>query len=252
LTVAYDGEGFCGFAPQREGRTIHGVLSAAVQSLDPDVSPLRGASRTDAGVHARGQVVAFDPSRDIPCKGWVLGVNAALPRDVAVQRAEEVEPGFEPRAKNHGKRYRYRVMVDRVRDPLLDQRAWRVDPPFDRDRAMAEAAAMLGTHDFRAFRSSADERQQTIRTLNKVELRDVERGFEVVVEGSAFLHNMVRIMVGTLVDVGRGRLAAGAVARALGSGDRSDLGMTAPAHGLCLDEVFLELDGSSPEGSSWP
>lgn len=224
------------------------MLLAAIRELDPDVSAIRGASRTDAGVHARAQVVAFDPSRSIPCRGWVLGVNAALPGDVAVRRAREVAPGFEPRA-NSGKRYRYSVMVDRVRDPLLDARAWRVDPPFDRGRATDEARALLGTHDFRAFRSSSDERVQTTRTLRKVALVETERGFEVIVEGSAFLHNMVRIMVGTLVDVGRGRLAPGAVARALGSGDRSVLGMTAPAHGLVLDEVFFEDLG---EGASWP
>ena len=194
----------------------------------------------------------------------MLGVNAALPSDLAVRRAREVEPGFEPRAKSRGKRYRYTVMLDRVRDPLLDDRAWRVDPPFDRVRAGEEAKALLGTHDFRAFRASSDERVVTTRTLDRVELRDHERGFEVVVEGSAFLHNMVRIIVGTLVDVGRGRLAPGAVARALASGDRSVLGMTAPAQGLMLDEVFLDplnalVALEAPENgsvvsepSSWP
>jgi tRNA pseudouridine38-40 synthase len=225
------------------------VLTAAVRTLDPDVSHLRGVSRTDAGVHARAQRVAFDPSRDIPCKGWVLGVNSALPADLAVRRAAEVEPGFEPRANSRGKRYRYRVMLDRVRDPLLDGRAWRVDPPFSIEAAADEARTLLGTHDFRAFRSSHDERVDTRRTLTRVDLeRPDERTLDVVVEGSAFLHNMVRIIVGTLVDVGRGRLAPGAVARALGSGDRSVLGMTAPAHGLCLDEVFLEVE----EAASWP
>lgn len=228
------------------------MLTAAVHSIDPGASFLRGASRTDSGVHARGQVVAFDPSRDIPCKGWVLGVNAALPTDLAIRRAQEVEPGFEPRAKSRGKRYRYTVMLDRVRDPLLDGRAWRVDPPFDRERTHAEARMLLGTHDFRAFRASSDERIVTTRTLDKVELRDHDRGFEVVVEGSAFLHNMVRIIVGTLVDVGRGRLSPGAVARALASGDRTDLGMTAPAQGLTLDEVFLELGDVPSESLSWP
>lgn len=231
------------------GRTIHGVLTGAVRSLDPGASNLRGASRTDAGVHARAQAVSFDSSRVIPCKGWVLGLNAALPADVAVRRAQEVAPGYDPRANGHGKRYRYSLMVDRVRDPLLDGRAWRIDPPFDRAAAEAEAANLLGTHDFRAFRSSSDERLETRRTLTKVELRgDGTRELEVVVEGSAFLHNMVRIIVGTLVDVGRGRLAAGAVARGLASGDRTALGMTAPAHGLVLDEVFLDTG----EGASWP
>lgn len=220
-----------------------------MRSLDPGVSSLRGVSRTDAGVHAHAQMVSFDPSHDIPCKGWVLGVNSALPGDIAVRRAREVAPGFDPRANSRGKRYRYRAMVDRVRDPLLDGRAWRVDPPFDVDAAAAEARALLGTHDFRAFRSSSDERVETRRTLTRVDLVLDGRVLEVIVEGSAFLHNMVRIIVGTLVDVGRGRLGAGAVARALESGDRSVLGMTAPAHGLFLDEVFLDLPD---EGASWP
>lgn len=225
-----------------------------MRRLDPDASVLRGASRTDAGVHARGQVVAFDPSRAIPCKGWVLGVNAALPSDVAIRHAREVDPGFEPRAFSRGKRYRYVVMLDRVRDPLIDRRAWRIDPPFDRDAAAAEAAAVLGTHDFRAFRSSHDERVDTTRTLHRVELvvGQDPRLLEVIVEGSAFLHNMVRILVGTIVDVGRGRLRAGASARALASGARTDLGMTAPAHGLFLDQVFLELGDLEAGGAAWP
>lgn len=230
---------------------MHGELTRAVRALDPDASTLRGASRTDSGVHARGQVVAFDPSRTIPCKGWVLGVNAALGSDVAVRSAREVEPGFEPRAKSRGKRYRYVLMIDRVRDPLIDTRAWRVDPPFDRALVETETRALLGTHDFRAFRSSADARTETVRTLSRVDLVNGPdpRLLDVVVEGSAFLHNMVRIIVGTLVDIGRGRLRPGAVARALGSGDRSDLGMTAPAHGLFLDEVFLDVE---PSGAAWP
>ncbi len=222
-----------------------------MRTLDANASSLRGASRTDSGVHSHGQVVAFDPSRAIPCKGWVLGVNAALGHDLAVRSAREVEPGFEPRAKSRGKRYRYVLMIDRVRDPLIDTRAWRVDPPFDRALVEAEARALLGTHDFRAFRSSADARIETVRTLERVDLVSGPdpRLLEVVVEGSAFLHNMVRIIVGTLVDVGRGRLRPGAVARGLGSGDRSDLGMTAPAQGLFLDEVFLDLRS---EGAVWP
>jgi len=252
LTVAYDGQDFRGFAPQKEGRTVHGVLTEAVRSLDPNVSLLRGASRTDAGVHARGQVVSFDPSRAIPCKGWVLGVNSALPPDLAVRHAREVEPGFDPRAFGRGKRYRYVVMLDRVRDPLVDRRAWRIEPPFDEARARSEAASVLGTHDFRGFRTSADERVDTVRTLSRVELVSTPdpRLLEIVVEGTAFLHNMVRILVGAIVDVARGRLAPGACARALVSGARTDLGITAPANGLMLDEVFLDL--SQQAGATWP
>jgi tRNA pseudouridine38-40 synthase len=250
LTVAYDGAAFHGFAPQREERTVHGVLSGAVAALDPNASLLRGASRTDAGVHARGQVVSFDPSRSIPVKGWVLGLNAHLPADVAVRHAREVAPGFDPRAAGRGKRYRYRVMVDQVRDPLASGRVWRIDPSLDLDRARTEALSLLGTHDFRAFRSSHDMRTETTRTITRADVLEDDRGFEVVVEGNAFLHNMVRIIVGTLVDVARRRLAPGAVIRAFENGTRESLGMTAPAQGLLLDEVFL--DPAAIGGPSWP
>jgi tRNA pseudouridine38-40 synthase len=250
LTVAYDGASFFGFAPQREGRTVHGVLTDAIRSLDPGAGKLRGASRTDSGVHARGQAVAFDPSRTIPPKGWVLGVNAALPTDVAVRAAREVMPGFEPRAHGRGKRYRYGLMVDRVRDPLEEARRWRIDPPFDLAAARAEGTLAIGTHDFRAFRTASDPRVDTVRTLGRVDVVEIDaRALEIVVEGSAFLHNMVRILVGAIVDVARGRLRPGAIARALASGARADLGITAPAHGLLLDEVFLELE---PAGAAWP
>ncbi len=257
LSVAYDGEAFSGFAPQPGQRTVYGVLLEAIRALDPGVSGLRGASRTDAGVHARAQAVALDPTRAIPAKGWVLGVNAALPRDLAVRTARRVPRGYEPRAHGRGKRYRYHLLVDRVRDPMLERTAWRIDPPFDRARAEAELAAILGTHDFTAFRSASDPRVDTLRTLDRVTIvaprAEDPRQLAIEVEGNAFMHNMVRIIAGTAVDVGRGRLRAGATARALASGARTDLGMTAPAHGLILDEVRLELPPLLLTGDdAWP
>jgi tRNA pseudouridine38-40 synthase len=257
LSVAYDGAAFAGFAPQPGQRTVHGVLLDAVHAIDPGVSKLRGASRTDAGVHARAQAVALDPTRAIPPKGWVLGVNAALPPDLAVRTARRVPRGYEPRANGRGKRYRYYLLVDRVRDPMLERVAWRIDPPFERARAEAELAAIVGTHDFTAFRSASDPRVDTIRTLDRVTIveprADEPRLLAIEVEGNAFMHNMVRIIAGTAVDVGRGRLKPGATARALASGGRTDLGMTAPPHGLILDEVRLELPPLSTNGDdAWP
>jgi tRNA pseudouridine38-40 synthase len=268
LKVAYDGTAFAGFAPQPGQRTVYGVLLDAVRTLDPSVERLRGASRTDAGVHARAQAVALDPSRAIPSKGWVLGVNAALPPDLAVRAARWVPRGYEPRANGRGKRYRYHVLVDGVRDPLLERTAWRVDAGFDAAAAEAELASIVGTHDFRAFRSAADPRVDTTRTLTRAclvtPLAEEPRLVAVEVEGNAFLHNMVRIIAGTAVDVGRGRLRPGAAARALVSGARTDLGMTAPAHGLILDEVRLAIpsipepepgeprDDATTRGAPWP
>jgi tRNA pseudouridine38-40 synthase len=251
LEVAYDGTAFHGWAAQKAVRTVEETLLGAVAALDPRVRAVRGASRTDAGVHADGQLAAFDTTRDIPPRGWVLGLNQHLPDDVAVRAARPVAPGFSPRFAARGKRYRYRVLVDSVRDPALRARTWRVSD-VDVEAVAREAQAAVGTHDFVAFRSSGDERENTVRTLSRV---DVEREAHpqvvaVVVEGNAFLYNMVRILVGTLIDVGRGRLEPGAVARALESRDRGQAGTTAPAQGLVLERVEVDL----PEGSGprWP
>ncbi len=254
LQVAYDGTAFHGWAAQaseRAVRTVEETLRGAVLALDPKASRLRGSSRTDAGVHADGQMVAFDTEREIPARGWVLGVNQHLPDDVAVRVARPVEPGFSPRFSARGKRYRYRVMVDVVRDPRWRSRAWRL-AEVDADVMRAEGLAAVGTHDFAAFRSAGDERAVTVRTITRVAVEaDADpRVLGVVVEGSAFLYNMVRILVGTMADVARGRLPPGSVARALASLDRRDAGTTAPAHGLTLEHVDLKLPPGT--GAPWP
>lgn len=252
LQVAYEGTAFHGWAAQAGVRTVEEVVLGAVAAMNPRVRAVRGTSRTDAGVHAEGQRVAFDTQRDIPPRGWVLGLNQHLPEDVSVRAACAVPPGFAPRFAARGKRYRYRVLVDPVRDPFWRTRAWRVSE-LDLDAAAAEARAAVGTHDFVAFRSSGDERENTVRSLTRVALEPPSAPgapLGVVVEGNAFLYNMVRILVGTMIDVGRGRLQPGAIERALASRDCRDAGTTAPAHGLVLERVELQL----PEGSGepWP
>jgi tRNA pseudouridine38-40 synthase len=253
LQVAYDGTDFHGWASQAGvgTRTVEDTLRGAVLALDPRASKLRGTSRTDAGVHADGQMVAFDAQRDIPPRGWVLGVNQQLPADVAVRTARTVAVDWSPRFASRGKRYRYRVLLDVVRDPRWRTRAWRL-PVLDLALMAAEGAAAVGTHDFAGFRSAGDERAVTVRTLTRVAIEPEAdpRVVGVVVEGSAFLYNMVRILVGTMADVARGRLAPGSVARAIEARDRRLAGTTAPAHGLTLEHVDLEL----PEGAGepWP
>ncbi len=252
LQVAYDGTAFHGWAAQKAVRTVEETLHGAVIAIDPRASTVRGASRTDAGVHAEGQLAAFDSMREIPARGWVLGLNQHLPEDVAVRAAHEVPPGYTPRFAARGKRYRYRMLVDPVRDPAWRARAWRVSE-VDVAAMTREALAARGTHDFIAFRSSGDERENTVRTLSRVDVEHEAdpRVVAVVVEGNAFLYNMVRILVGTMVDVGRGRLEQGAVARALESRDRRVAGTTAPAHGLTLERVDVD-DLPSGAGERWP
>jgi tRNA pseudouridine38-40 synthase len=251
LTLAYDGTAFKGWASQKGERTVEDTLLGAIRALDPRASAPRGTSRTDAGVHAEGQLAAFDATLDIPPRGWVLALNQHLPDDVAVRAARRVPAGFHPRFSNRGKRYRYRLLLDRVRDPHLGRRTWRIGWPLDRERLEREARAVVGTHDFAAFRGAGDQRQGTVRTITRCGIEpESDRVLSIVIEGNAFLYNMVRILVGTLVEVARSRMDEGAIARALEAKDRRVAGPTAPAQGLTLEHVDVELPPEA--GEPWP
>ena len=245
LSIAYDGRPFSGFAPQPGRRTVAGELLGALRAIDPRIAEVRGASRTDAGVHALDQRVAFDPTREYPLRAWVDGAGKHLPETIAIRAARYVPRGYTPRFESVSKTYRYALLVDSRPDPFHVGRAWRV-PELARDgaleRARVEAEFAVGTHDFAAFRGSLDARENTVRTVHacRVDVAPHDPRLVVVeVRGSAFLYNMVRILVGALVDVGRGRLAPGAIVRALASKQRRDLGITAPPDGLVLARYTL-------------
>jgi len=240
LTVAYDGRNFSGWAMQDGTRTVAGELLGAIRQMDPSVTGVRGVSRTDAGVHARGQLAAFTPGRTIAPRGWALGLVAHLPDEITIRQAARVLDAEDPRGRTVRKRYRYLILRDVVRDPFWAGRAMRYGKPLDLGILRAEAESLVGTHDFRAFRSSADTRTNTIRTIEQILVEPLAgdpRVLAVDVVGNAFMHNMVRIIVGALLDVARGRLPRGQLAQVLRSGTRSDLGMTAPAAGLYLEHV---------------
>jgi tRNA pseudouridine38-40 synthase len=251
LTLAYDGGPFSGYAKQKNGRTIAGELEGAIATVDPKASTTRGVSRTDAGVHARGQLVAFDSTKNIDPRGWVLALNRELPREIAIVRAARTPARFEPRRAVLSKTYVYRILESRTRDPLVDRFAWRL--PYRLNQLdMQEAAATLeGEHDFRAFRGSADAREETVRHIFRISLSPAaedSRITELTVTGNKFLYNMIRIIAGTLVDIGRGFLPKDATTRALRSGLRKDLGMTAPPDGLVLRSIEL----TEPGTDEWP
>jgi len=253
--VAYDGTAFSGWASQRDERTrtVEDAVRGAILAVDPGADGPRGASRTDAGVHAEEQLAAFDATLDIPARGWVLALNQHLPDDVAVRWARHVPRGYAPRFASRKKRYRYELLLDKLRDPLLRDRAWRIGYDMDMALLEREATKIVGTHDFAAFRSSRDERKETIRTIHDVGVTrsgvDARR-WSILVEGNAFLYNMVRILVGTLVDVATGRLPEGTIARALAVQDRALAGQTAPAHGLTL--AAIDVDIPEEAGERWP
>lgn len=251
LTVAYDGRLFSGWAPQKNARTVAGELLGAIQAIDPTVKEVRGASRTDAGVHARGQIAAFDTEKATPPKGWALGLAAHLPDEIGIRSAARAPLGCQPRHASIRKHYRYHLLRDPLRDPFWAGRAWRLSHHLDVELANREAEALVGTHDFAAFRASGDERTETVRTIESVslsELHDDPRVLVIDVVGNAFLYNMVRIIAGTLVDVARRRLPQGAVLRGLASKRRDDLGMTAPASGL----VLMSIEHRIPTEDAYP
>jgi tRNA pseudouridine38-40 synthase len=259
LTVAYDGTEFAGFQRQPDQRTVASELAAAAQRICRHEVAIRAASRTDAGVHAEGQIAAFNTERELSPERWASALNRYLPPDIAVRSAEACAVDYEPRFDARNKTYRYLFNIGTTRDPLLHTRAWHLGQRTGlRSRgpgsdgllsidlpAMREACTRLqGTYDFRAFRASADRRENTQRTLTRVELHENYAAranlLALEVQGDSFMMNMVRILAGTLVDVGRGRMTPDDVAKLLTDvGDRRDGGATAPAHGLTLVAVTL-------------
>jgi tRNA pseudouridine38-40 synthase len=243
LVLRYDGTGFSGWQRQRGVPTVQEALETAAAVLTCEPVTVRGAGRTDAGVHALAQVASFSTARVIPEHGWLQGLNAKLPPAIGITDVRVAPDGFDPRRASGGKRYRYLLHTHPVRDPFLRDRAWHVHHPLRLDALEDEARALVGTHDFRAFRAADCERKTTVRTLFRVALVRNWLGRQdllaLEVEGTAFLKNMVRVLVGTLVDVARDRLPPGSVAARLHDLDRTQAGITAPPQGLYLDEVFL-------------
>jgi tRNA pseudouridine38-40 synthase len=207
-----------------------------------------GASRTDAGVHARGQVVCFRTEKVIPLHGIRRGLNSLLPDAIAVVAASEVADDFHPRHSATGKHYRYTILVRPDRSPRWHARTWHVAQPLDLDAMREGARALVGEHDFAAFRAAGCTARTTMRRIESIHVaRDLVLGADTLhvdVLGNAFLRNMVRIIVGTLVEVGLGRMAPAQVGEILAGRDRTKAGPTAPAHGLELIEV--RYDGTRP------
>ena len=245
LIVEYDGTSLCGWQRQANGPTVQGHLEAALAQLLSHDAPVIGASRTDAGVHARGQVASFRTARPIPLHGIRRGLNSLLPPAIAIRDAAEAPDDFHPRFSATGKHYRYTILTRPDRSPRWRDRAWHRPEPLSLEAMAAAAAPLLGEHDFAAFRAAGCTAATTTRRVDAIELSTPDPELLIVdVRGNAFLRNMVRILVGTLVEVGMGRRPVGQVAEILESRDRTRAGITAPAGGLELIEVCY--DGSRP------
>ncbi len=238
LTLEYDGTDYVGWQIQANGPSVQEAVEAALALVLGERVRLISSGRTDAGVHARGLVVHFLTDRDLPLAAFREGVNRYLPRQIAVRAAAEVPPEFHARFSARGKWYRYAIYQDAVRSAWFDRTSWHLRAPLDIP-AMTEAAALfVGRHDFAAFRSAGCDARTTVRKIFSVDLSREEELLLIDVKGEGFLRNMVRVMVGTLVEIGLGKRPVGDVARLLQEGRRESAGMTAPAQGLCLMEVW--------------
>jgi len=239
LTVAYHGAGFRGMAAQPKQRTVAGVLGHAVEKLVQSPVHLTMAGRTDAGVHAWGQVVAFDAlaASEVQPDDLARRLNRLLAPEVVVRSAEIVADDFDPRRWATGRRYRYTVLNRPLADPWLADTAWWVPGPLDLRTMRAGGDPLLGEHDFSSFcRRQGDA--SLVREVRSADWLDRGEGLlQFEIEASSFCQQMVRAIVGTLVDAGLGKRTAADVAIALRAHDRSKAGPVAPPHGLCLWEV---------------
>ena len=238
LTIAYDGSQYHGWQVQPGFTTVQGTIQEAVRGLlGPDVR-LFGASRTDAGVHALGQAGLIQIDSPIPTENLARAITGRLPGDIAIVRAEDVPMGFDVIGEVTNKLYRYTIFCGKVRPVLHRNFCWHLPSAPDAEAMDAAAKPLVGKHDFKSFASAADNRQDSVRTVFRCDvtekIEDDNCWVYIEVEGDGFLYNMVRNIVGSLVEVGVGRWEPERIAQALEARDRRAAGPIAPPNGLCL------------------
>jgi tRNA pseudouridine38-40 synthase len=242
MTIAYDGAAYAGWQVQKTGVGVQQRVEEAVAKIFPGAGRLHSSSRTDTGVHALGMVAHVEIPKGefkMPASKAALAINAHLPRDIRVMAAWRCRADFDARFSAKGKQYRYFVWIGPAMNPLLRHTAWHVSRPLDLAAMRSAAKFFLGRHDFKSLAGTRSyEMISTARTLTRCDLRRSGRLLTFIIEGDGFLYKMCRGIVGTLVQVGQGKIPPSAIRQILDKKDRRAAGMTAPAHGLVLWKVF--------------
>jgi tRNA pseudouridine38-40 synthase len=240
-TIAYDGTNFAGYQIQPNKRTVQGELEHALATMHKgQFIRVFASGRTDAGVHAHGQVIHFDSPMTIPAAGWLKALNALLPDDIVVKEVEPVDSSFHARFSATSKEYRYKVRTAQEKDVFLRNYTFHFPYLLNYD-AMKEALQFIvGTHDFTSFCSAKTEIEDKVRTIYEADfvISDSDLIFKFV--GNGFLYNMVRILVGTMLDVGQGRIRPADIPAIINGKNRNLAGKTAPSHGLYLWKVYYD------------
>lgn len=240
LIIEYFGKNYNGWQRQTNGVGVQQVLEDTLSGLLEQSVTVIGSGRTDTGVHALGQAAHFDADTRIPAEKLVFAANALLPHDIKIKSCLEAAPGFHAQYDAKSKTYRYQTYVSRIPSPLRDDRFAQIIPPLDIDKIKRCAAKLVGRHDFAAFSSSGSQKKTSVREIYGIEV--LESGDELYFEisGNGFLYNMVRIIVGTLVFIGKGKLPEETIDIMLETGNRKLGGKTFPAKGLLLKSVCYE------------
>ena len=237
LTIAYDGTNYCGWQIQPNGITVEEVLNKALKKLTSEDILVIGASRTDSGVHALGNVAVFDTETTIPADRIAMALNQRLPEDIVITKSEEVPLDFHPRYCNCSKTYEYHIINTRIPDPTRRLTNYFVSYELNPDNMRKAASYLVGEHDFVSFCNVRTDVENTVRTITALDILQDGDEITIRITGNGFLYNMVRIIVGTLIRVGRGFYEPEKVKEILEAKDRKAAGVTAPAHGLMLVEI---------------
>ena len=240
LTIAYDGTNYCGWQIQPNGMTVEEVLNRALKKLTGEDILVIGASRTDSGVHALGNVAVFDTETTIPAERIAMALNQRLPEDIVIIKSEEVPPDFHPRYRDCSKTYEYHIMNTQIPIPTQRLTNYFVSYPLDLNKMRQAASYLVGEHDFASFCNVRTDVASTVRTIYSLDILQEGEMITIRITGNGFLYNMVRIIVGTLIRVGRGFYEPERVKEILEEKDRKAAGVTAPAHGLTLVSIDFQ------------
>ena len=236
--VEYDGTDYAGWQIQKNDITVQQKIEEALLTLNKGHITVTGAGRTDSGVHAKGQCGHFDIDSDIPAEKFTFILNTRLPKDIRIKKTWEVSEDFHSRFSAKGKRYIYRIFNAPYSSALMGRFTMHVPENLDIEKMRQAAQFIVGTHDFKAFCAQGSSVKTTVRTVSKVEVTKENELIEITVEGTGFLYNMVRIIAGTLIEVGKNKKTPEKVKEIIEGKIRKEAGMTADAQGLTMDEVF--------------